>query len=112
MPIVTEVATRLGKVLARNARSESTASAAEMAGTKTPAQAGPAEAADTSAATEAAPVAAAEAAHMRAATEAAPVAATEAAAVAPTSSAAARERINGQSRAERGSRRQDDHGLT
>jgi len=53
------------------------------------------------------------AADMRATAETTTMAAAEAAATvaAPTSSAAARERVSGQSRAQRGSRRQDDHGL-
>jgi hypothetical protein len=103
MPIVAEVAAGLGKVLAGNAGSES-ASAAEMAGTKAPAQMGAAEAAD---------MRTAEAAtDMRAAPEAASVAAAEAPTVAAPTSSATRERVSGQSCAERSSRRQDDHGLT
>jgi hypothetical protein len=116
MPNVADVAAGLGKVLARNAGGEG-AGAADMACSKAPTQTGAAaqaadmgtaETADMSAAQTADMRAAEAAADMRAATEAATVAAATVAA--PTSSAA-RKRVGGQSRAERGSRRQDDHGL-
>jgi len=118
MPNVADVAAGLGKVLARNAGSEG-AGAADMACSKAPTQTGAAaqaadmgtaETADMSAAQTADMRAAEAAADMRAATEAATVASSEAATVAAPSSAT-RERVSGQSRAERGSRRQDDHGL-
>jgi len=128
MPNVADVAAGLGKVLARNAGSEG-AGAADMACSKAPTQTGAAaqaadmgtaETADMSAAQTADMRAAEAAPHVRATPEAASVASSEPATVAssepatvtaPTSSAA-RERVGGQSRAERGSRRQDDHGLT
>lgn len=115
---VADVAVGFGKVLARNTGSEG-AGAADMACSKTPAQTGAAaqaadmgtaETADMSAAQTADMGAAEAAADMRAATEAATVASSEAATVAAPSSAT-RERVSGQSRAERGCRRQDDHGL-
>jgi hypothetical protein len=98
MPIVAEVAARLGKVLTRKAAAESPARTAEMA----PAKA----AAHVSAAAE-------RAAHMSATTEtAAHMSATTAAIVSTPTSPAGRKRVSGQSPGESGSRRQDDHGLT
>jgi len=107
--VVAEVAC-LGKVPTGNAARETAASSAEVASAKGAAYA--------SAAAEAPHVSAAEATDMAAA-EAADVAAAEAASVstpeAPTTvstTPAARKRVSGQSAGERGSRRQDDHGLT
>src|SRR6516164_5996040 len=106
IPFVAEGTARLGKVLPRNAASESRAGAAEMA---------PAKAAYASATTEptqvsAADVSAAEpAADVSAATETPTMPATKT----PTMSApAARKRISGQCRGESFSRGQHDHGLT
>jgi hypothetical protein len=115
MPLMAEVAAGRGEVLTRNATTESRASTADMA-----------KAADTSAAAKAADMSAAAkaAAHVTATAEAADMSAaakatTHMAATAeaptvstPTTSAAARKRISGQSGGESGSRRQDDHGLT
>jgi len=126
---VAQGSARLGKVLPRNAASESRAGAAEMAPAKaaTDASAGAkaayasaAEPAYASATTEPTQVSAAEvsAADVSAAEPAADVSApTETPAVraskTPTMSApAARKRISGQSRGESGSRGQHDHGLT
>jgi hypothetical protein len=115
--LVAEVAC-LGKVPTRNAAREIAASSAEVASAKGAAYASAAAEAPHVSAAEAAHVAAAEATDMAAA-EAADVAAAEAASVstpeAPTTvstTPAARKRVSGQSAGERGSRRQDDHGLT
>jgi hypothetical protein len=125
MPLMAEVAAGRGEVLTRNATSETGASTAEMgaakaadtsATTKPADMSAAAKAADMSAAAKAADTsAAAKAADMSAAAEpAAHVTATaETPTVStPTTSAAARKRISGQSGAKRGSRHQDDHGLT
>src|SRR5205807_9144406 len=99
--IVAEVAARFGKVLTRNAVSESSASTADMA-----------KAADMTAANAADVSASAEAADMSASAEpAAHVTATAEASTVSTPTTA-RKRISGQSGAKRSSRRQDDHGLT
>src|SRR5260221_9144642 len=123
--LVAEVAC-LRKVPPRNAARETAASSAEVASAKAAAYASAAAEAPHVSAAEAAHVAAAEATDMAAA-EAADVAAAEAASVstpeaatvstpeAPTTVStppAARKRVSGQSAGERGSRRQDDHGLT
>jgi len=85
VPFVSEVAAGLNEVVTRSTASESGASTAEMAKT-----------ADVGAGAEATDVSAAEAATMSAS----------------TSSAAARQRVSGQSPGESGSRCQDDHGFT
>src|SRR6516165_8347751 len=119
IPLVAEGTARLGKVLPRNAASESRAGAAEMAPAKAAAHAradakaahaSAAEPAYASATTEPTQVSAAEpAADVSAATETPTVPATKT----PTMSApAARKRISGQSRGESGSRGQHDHCLT
>ena len=119
IPCVAEGTARLGKVLPRNAATESRAGAAEMAPAKAAAHASAAgkaayastaETADASATTEPAQVSAAEpAADVSAAAKTPTVAATKT----PTMSAsAARKRISGQSGGESGSRGQYDHGLT
>src|SRR5215831_8224997 len=102
VPLMAEVTAGRGEVLTRNAATESRAGPADMA-----------KAADMSAAAKAADMSAAEpAAHMSAAAETSAVSTAEAPTVStPTTSAAARKRISGQSGAKRGSRRQDDHGL-
>jgi hypothetical protein len=95
VPFVSEVAAGLNEVVTRSTASESGASTAEMAKT-----------ADVGAGAEAA-------AHMSATTETSTVSTTEAATMsASTSSAAARQRVSGQSPGESGSRCQDDHGFT
>ena len=119
IPCVAEGTARLGKVLPRNAASESRAGAAEMAPAKASAHArananathaSAAEPTYASAATEPTHVSAAEpAADVSAATETPTVPATKT----PTVSApAARKGISGQSRGESGSRGQYDHDLT
>ena len=124
IPFVAEGTARLGKVLPRNAASESRAGAAEMAPAKAAAHASAdakaahasaAKTAYASATTEptqvsAADVSAAEpAADVSAATETPTMPATKT----PTRSApAARKRISGQSPRESGGRCQDDHGFT
>jgi hypothetical protein len=124
IPCVADGTARLGKVLPRNAASESRASAAEMAPAKAAAHArananaahasathvSAAEPAYASAATEPTHMSAAEpAADVSAATETPTVPATKT----PTMSApAARKGISGQSRGESGSRGQYNHDLT
>src|SRR5262249_11917617 len=124
IPFVAQGTARLGKVLPRDAASESRAGAAEMTPAKAAADASTGakaayasatEPAYASATTEPTQVSAAEvsaadpAADVSAATEPPPVPATKT----PTMSApAARKRISGQSRGESGSRGQHDHGLT
>ncbi len=102
-----EVAAGRGEVLTRNATSETGASTAEMGAAKAADTSATTKPADTSAAAKAADMSAAAepAAHVTATAET-PTVST------PTTSAAARKRISGQSGAKRGSRRQDDHGLT
>ena len=111
-----EVAAGRGEVLTRNATSETGASTAEMGAAKAADTSATTKPADTSAAAKAADMsAAAKAADMSAAAKAAAhvTATAETPTVStPTTSAAARKRISGQSGAKRGSRRQDDHGLT
>ena len=115
IPFVAEGTARLGKVLPRNAASESRAGAAEM----TPAKA----AAHASADAKAAHASAAKTAYASATTEPTQVSAADVSAATetptmpatktPTMSApAARKRMNGQSRRESGSRGQYDHSLT
>jgi hypothetical protein len=104
VPFVSEVAAGLNEVVTRSTASESGASTAEMAKT-----------ADVGAGAEAAAhMSAAEAAaQMSATTETSTVSTTEAPTMsASTSSAAARQRVSGQSPGESGSRCQDDHGFT
>jgi hypothetical protein len=99
MPFAAEMATGLGEVVTRSTASQSGASTADMA-----------KAPDVSAAAESADVSAAEtAAHMSATTETSAVSTTVST---PTTSAAARKRISGQSPGESGSRCQDDHRFT
>jgi hypothetical protein len=99
MPFAAEVATGLGEVVTRSTASQSGASTADMA-----------KAPDVSAAAESADVSAAEtSAHMSATTETSAVSTTVST---PTTSAAARKRISGQSPGESGSRCQDDHRFT
>jgi hypothetical protein len=128
IPCVAEGTARLGKVLPRNAASESRAGAAEMAPAKATAHArANANAAHASATEPAYASATTEPTHMSAATEPTHVSAAEPAAdvsaatktstvpatKTPTMSApAARKRISGQSRGESGSRGQYDHDLT
>src|SRR6516225_9193271 len=101
IPFVAEGTARLGKVLPRNAASESRAGAAEMAPAKAAAHA--------SADAKAAHASAAKTAYASATTETPTMPATKT----PTMSApAARKRISGQCRGESGSRGQHDHGLT
>jgi hypothetical protein len=100
----------LGKVPTGNAARETAASSAEVASAKGAAYASAAAEATDMAAAEAADVAAAEAASVST-----PEAATVSTPEAPTTvstTPAARKRVSGQSAGERGSRRQDDHGLT
>src|SRR5262249_54069452 len=111
MPLMAEVTAGRGEVLTRNAATESRAGPADMA--KAADMSAAAKAADVSTTAEPADVSAAEpAAHMSAAAETSAVSTAEAPTVStPTTSAAARKRISGQSGAKRGSRRQDDDGL-
>jgi hypothetical protein len=112
MPLMAEVTAGRGEVLTRNAATESRAGPADMATAADMSAA--AKAADVSAAAKAADVSttAEPAAHMSAAAETSAVSTAEAPTVStPTTSAAARKRISGQSGAKRGSRRQDDHGF-
>jgi len=120
MPLMAEVTAGRGEVLTRNAATESRAGPADMAkaadmsaAAKAADMSAAAKAADVSTTAEPADVSAAEpAAHMSAAAETSAVSTAEAPTVStPTTSAAARKRISGQSGAKRGSRRQDDHAL-
>jgi hypothetical protein len=119
IPCVAEGTARLGKVLRRNAASESRAGAAEMAPANAAAHArANANAAYASAADPAYASATAEPTHVSAGETAADVSAatktpTVPATKTPTMSApAARKRVSAQSRGESGSRGQYDHGLT